>query len=253
MSDILVRKGGGGPEIYIAPLLADLGFEGFFTGRGGGVSDGAYSSLNVGAAVGDTPAHVEENLQRIRQSMGIKELWSARQVHGDHVSGISSWPPSRKDDADALVVSVPGVTASVTVADCLPLILVDPVKKVAAVAHAGRKGTELHITRKTLLRMGSWFDCQPVDVVAVLGPCIRACCYQVDEKTAEGFHSCCGGNGGRMLDIARANRDQLLGEGVAQRNIHDCGICTSCEKERFFSHRGHHGTTGRFLCAVSQL
>lgn len=148
---------------------------------------------------------------------------------------------------------MPGVTAAVSVADCLPVILADPVRKVAAAVHAGRKGTELHIVRKTLFRMGSWFECAPENVVAVFGPCIRSCCYQVDEKTAEGFHSCCGGEPGRMLDIARANREQLISGGVRPGNIHDSGICTSCEKHRFFSHRGHNGATGRFLCGVTIL
>ncbi|MDH5637969.1 MAG: polyphenol oxidase family protein [Nitrospinota bacterium] len=251
MNDVLQRKAGVGPEIYVAPVLTGLGFEGFFTGRDGGASQGCYGALNVSADVGDDPVKVNENVERIRQAMDIKELWRARQVHGDHVSGISSWPPSRKDDADSLVLAVSGVTAAVSVADCLPLILVDPVNKVAAAVHAGRKGTELHIARKTLHRMSSWFDCKPGDMVAVLGPCIRSCCYQVDETTAEGFHSCCGGAPGRMLDIARANQEQLIAGGVKPGSIHDSQVCTSCEKQRFFSHRGDNGSTGRFLCGVT--
>ncbi|MDH5510732.1 MAG: peptidoglycan editing factor PgeF [Nitrospinota bacterium] len=253
MSNVLQRKGGGGPEIYLAPVLTGLGFEGFFTGREGGVSQGCYSSLNVSADVGDEPLKVGENVERIRRAMGIKEMWRARQVHGDHVAGISNWPPSRKDDSDSLVLAVAGVTAAVSVADCLPLILVDPAKKVAAAVHAGRKGTELHITRKTLYRMSSWFDCKPEEVVAVLGPCIRSCCYQVDEKTAASFHACCGGAPGRMLDIAKANQEQLIAGGVKPGNIHDSRVCTSCEKRSFFSHRRDHGATGRFFCGVSIL
>lgn len=250
MSAILERAMGDGPHIYRAPMLEKLGFRAFITGRGGGVSQGPFSSLNVSLDVGDLPGSVGQNLERIQKAEGIKELWRARQVHGDHVMGISQWPPSRKEDADALVVAVRGITAAVSVADCLPAILVDPVKKVAAAIHAGRKGTELHITRKTVWRMNSWFECDPANIVALLGPCIRSCCYQVDEKTAGEYHACCGGTG-RMLDIAAANRDQLVSAGVAPGNIHDSGICTACQKDKFFSHRGDKGMTGRFLCGVT--
>jgi hypothetical protein len=252
MSAALERMNGGGPEIYRAPVLEKLGFIAFFTGRGGGVSQAPFDSLNVSLSVGDSAINVRENLERIRKAMGIGELWRARQAHGDHVAGIAHWPPARMEDADALVVAIPRITAAVSVADCLPVILADPAKKVAAAVHAGRKSTELHISRKTALRMTAWFDCVPRDIVAVFGPCIRQCCYQVDDATAAKFGASCGGSG-RMLDIARANREQLLSIGVRDENIHDSGLCTSCGKDRFFSHRGHGGSTGRFLCGVTIL
>jgi len=110
MNSVLRRKDGPGPEIYIAPVLSGLGIEGFFTGRAGGASQGCYGSLNVSADVGDEPVSVNENLERIRRAMGVRELWRARQVHGDHVSGISSWPPSRKDDAHKYVKLIKSIT-----------------------------------------------------------------------------------------------------------------------------------------------
>ena len=252
MSAVLEKMNGTGPEIYLAPVLEKLGFSAFFTGRGGGVSPAPFDSLNVSQGVGDSEKNVAENLERIRKAMRVRELWRARQVHGDHVMGIAQWPPARQEDADALVVAIPGVTASVSVADCLPAILACPERKVAAAVHAGRKSTELQIIRKTVQRMAAWFDCAPDRIVAVFGPCIRSCCYQVDEASAARFAACCGGSG-RMLDIARANREQLVSAGVRPENIHDSGLCTSCGKDKFFSHRAHKGTTGRFLGGVTIL
>lgn len=257
MTETLRPIDGAGPEVYRYPDIDRHGFVTFVTGRGGGVSAAPYGTLNAGGHVGDDEAAVAENLRRIKDAVNAPSLWTARQVHGDGIAVIDKSPPPPSMEADAVVVSAPGVAVGVLTADCMPVILADPVHKVAAAVHAGRKGAELNVAGKTVDLMARRFGADPLDVRAALGPCIRRCCYGVDEDTARVFESCCGaerlttGGDWAYLDIAGAVWDGLRAAGLAAENIFDSGVCTSCENARFFSYRKDGNVTGRFISAVA--
>jgi len=251
MNGTFKKINGAGPELYHFPALESLGFKTFVSGRGGGVSPEPFHSLNTNYSGGDSEENVRENMSRIKSALKIERLWAPSQVHGDDVAIIEQDAPAGITEADAVIISSPSLAVGVRTADCLPLIIADPVKRAAAAIHAGRRSTELHITAKTIKIMAEKFGSDPADMSVALGPCIRNCCYHVDKETAARFHACCGGGGGQYLDIVEANIRQLLESGVRQTAIVDSGICSSCDNLRFYSYRKDGNVTGRFISGVA--
>jgi hypothetical protein len=242
------------PEIYTFAGFGEGRLLNFVTGRSGGVSLAPYDTLNTDANGGDNPANVHENLSRIKRAVGIKKLWTPKQVHADTIAIVETVEFGGEVEADAVIVTTPGIAVGVRTADCLPLIVADPSGAIACVIHAGRRSTELGITAKAVNIMGRRFGCGLSELKVAIGPGIRRCCYEVDEGTAERFDSCCGGGGGgRHLDLAGANMRQLVVAGVRMENIEDCGICASCENQSFFSYRKDGKVTGRFITGVMIL
>jgi YfiH family protein len=206
-------------------LAIDLpGGTALFTTRRGGVSEGPYASLNLGLRTEDDPERVAENRERIRSAAGAARLLQGRQVHGTRVmvdgQGI--------EEADGQVTSAPGVAAVVLVADCLPVALAGPER--VGVVHAGWRGLAGGVLEEGVQAVGA--------VAAAIGPGIGPCCYEVGDDLRAVF-----GTSERTLDLKAIARARLQAAGV--REIHDCGLCTACEAERFFSHRRDRGVTGR--------
>jgi polyphenol oxidase len=206
-------------------LAIDLpGGTALFTTRRGGVSEGPYSSLNLGLWTDDDAARVRDNRERVRAEVGVERLAQGRQVHGTRVvvdgQGI--------EEADGQVISDPGVGAMVLVADCLPVALAGPER--VGVVHAGWRGLAAGVLEGGVEATGA--------VAAAIGPGIGPCCYEVGDDVRAVF-----GTSERTLDLKAIARARLEAAGV--RDIHDCGLCTSCDAERFFSHRRDRGVTGR--------
>jgi hypothetical protein len=248
--NVFERVNGAEPEIYTFRDFCEGRIVNFVTGRNGGVSPSPYNTLNTDSNGGDNPANARENLARIMRAMGIEKLWTPRQVHGAAIAIVDGTTPGEEAEADAVIVTTPGIAVGVRTADCLPLIVVDPSGAAAGVIHAGRRSTELGLTAKTIALLAGRFNCDPSKLKVAIGPGIRRCCYEVDDATAERFDSCCGGGDGRYLDLAAANMRQLAAEGVNPENVTDCGICASCENRSFFSYRKDGKMTGRFLTGV---
>lgn len=247
---VFERVNGAEPEIYTFRDFCEGRLLNFVTGRNGGVSHAPYDTLNTDSNGGDRPENTRENIARIMRAMGIEKLWTPRQVHGDAIAVVDGAMPSQEIEADAVIVTTPGLAVGVRTADCLPIIVADPSGSAAAVIHAGRRGAELAITAKTIAMMAGRFNCDPSNLRAAVGPGIRRCCYEVDFATAERFDSRCGGRSGKYLDLASANMRQLTAEGVNPENVTDCGICVSCQSRSFFSYRRDGKITGRFLTGV---
>jgi polyphenol oxidase len=206
-------------------LAIDLpGGTALFTTRRGGVSEGPYASLNLGLWTDDDPGCVQLNRERVQVQVGASRLAQGRQVHGTRVvvdgQGI--------DEADGQVISGRGVAAVVLVADCLPVALAGPER--VGVVHAGWRGLAAGVLEGGVEATGA--------VAAAIGPGIGPCCYEVGDDVRAVF-----GTSERTLDLKAIARARLEAAGV--RDIHDCGLCTSCDAERFFSHRRDRGVTGR--------
>jgi YfiH family protein len=233
-----------------------------FCTRQGGVSGGSFASLNVSAREGDGSDHVRLNFERIAAAFGISvsQFLLVCQVHRDGVWVIDSETPLPVHDPppelDAIVTDRPGVALCIKTADCVPVFLADPVRRVIGAVHAGWKGTALQIVEKAVKEMVQRFGACPSDLLAVIGPSIGPCCYEVDtgvyqamskHPERDSFFHACREEGKWMLDLSLANRYQLLSCGLLPENIRTADHCTACHPDLFFSHRAQGGNTGRQL------
>ncbi|MBM4311127.1 MAG: peptidoglycan editing factor PgeF [Deltaproteobacteria bacterium] len=223
--------------------------------------DGA--EFDLGWSPGHDPARVRRRAASVADALGLDGglVCGCTQVHGSSIACIDEPPPDDPGvpwrmcgECDALVTNLPGITLLVRVADCVPILLYDPVHRVVALVHAGWKGTLAGIAAAAVERMRTRYGCRPFDLLAGVGPSIGPCCCEVGEDVAGRFRSGFEGAGRCMMmncraitiDLPEANRLQLLGSGVLPGNIEVAGLCTRCRSDVFFSHRGEQGKTGRF-------
>jgi hypothetical protein len=151
---------------------------------------------------------------------------------------------------DAVLTDRDGVLISVAVADCLPIFLVNSNRRVIGMIHAGWRGTLLGIARRTLQRAKDQFGCGPGDFTVLLGPCIQSCCYRVSDDVAILFDADCvsrSHDGGRTLDLVRANLKQFVRRGVKEDKIFVVGDCTHCEEQLYHSYRREKEDAGRMI------
>jgi polyphenol oxidase len=248
-------------EYLQSPLLSNCDFlEHAFCTRRGGASQDEYKSLNMSFREGDEEFRVLQNWDRLATAfaMQVEQFLVVNQVHGDAIFVIKPHGRyfSTRDELnyDAIVTSRTNLAICIKTADCVPVFIVDQVKKVIAVVHAGWKGSALGISAKVVRLMQKQYGCLPQDILAAIGPSIGKCCYEVDQATADAFR---GQNNSDlflqqgkkknkwMLDLVEANRRQILETGVQENNIEVSGFCTTCNQDMFFSHRGSGGITGR--------
>ncbi|WP_129596417.1 peptidoglycan editing factor PgeF [Anaerophilus nitritogenes] len=241
-----------------------------FSSKIGGVSKGSYESLNLGFKTNDLKENVENNYKKITKALdlSIQNLVFSDQVHKDHIKivtkkdcGKGIIKESDIKEIDALITNEKNVALTTVFADCVPIFLLDPVKKVIALAHAGWRGTALKIAKKTVEKMIQVYQTNPKDCLAAIGPSIGRCCYEVDEGVIKEFNKeftnvdefvFSKGNGKYMLDLWKANQSTLKEIGLLERNITISNICSMCNSEIFFSYRKDEGITGR-MAAIIEL
>jgi len=252
----------GTPALRLEPL-EPLGVDSVVTTREGGVSTGPFRSLNLALHVGDEPSKVVENRRRALASLGadLEDLVLTEQVHGTDVVVVdrsergrgATTMASALPAADAIVTADPGTVLGVLVADCVPIVVVDPETRVLACIHAGWRGTAGGVVDRALDAMAS-LGARPDRLAAYLGPAVAASRYQVDRPVVEAIRGRVDGDdpaispdgpGRWHLDLPAVNRGILAGAGVPPERIHASTLTTS--DPRFFSHRGAGGRAcGRF-------
>lgn len=233
---------------------------GLFTRRGG-VSPEPWASLNLGGTTGDSREHVVENRRRMFDALHqpVESIFDSWQVHGTEVLVATAPRPLNQPHkpADILITNKPGITLTMRFADCVPILLYDPEKRVAALVHAGWQGTVKHAGRIAVEAMCELFDSRPKAILAAIGPSIGPDHYEVGEDVlqrvqdafgAESEQVICNVNGRRHFDLWKANTMVLQGAGVRQIEVAE--LCTACHVEDWFSHRKEHGKTGRFGAAI---
>ena len=210
---------------------------------------------------------VLKNRQRLARSVSGRELPVAilRQVHSDRVFTASEALLADPPQGDGWVTNEPELLVAIQTADCLPVLLVDPEQRVVAVVHAGWRGTIQRIAAKAVHRMQTDFGSRPSNCLAVVGPAIRKCCYEVGnevveafttefERSASFFSETPGDKATRAnsqcVDLAEACRDQLLDAGMAVEKIFTDGPCTACERGLFFSYRADGSGGGRMMSVI---
>jgi len=169
-----------------------------------------------------------------------KALVRPKQVHGDEIMIIDCIQrPEPVRDADGLLTNIPGPVLGILTADCIPAFFWDPVQKATGLAHAGWRGLKAGILSKMILKMQKSFGSRPGDVQVVFGPAIRSCCYEVGRDFQEyfpGFYLPFSRDKGKM-DLPGFARQEIIKGGIPSQNIFDTEICTSCQKDSFFSAR----------------
>ena len=259
----------GGAAFVQSRLLSESGeVVHAFSSRQGGVSRPPFATLNLGQSVGDDLTLVEENRRRFFVTFGIDSarIVRAKQVHGNAVlrvdAGLVRRPGfprcllEKPAEFDAFITELPDVALVVSTADCLPILIHDPVRRAVAAVHAGWRGTAQRIAAEAVLAMQAAYGTDPADCRAVLGPGIRGCCFEVDAPVIEAMAAALPGweahatptrPGHCRLDLAGVNRAVLEEAGVRSDRIEDAGLCTACRTDLFFSHRAEKGRTGRMM------
>jgi len=208
-----------GLETYPVEFARHFGVRAFVTGRSGGVSAGAYDSLNLGDHVGDESANVQENRRRVAVAIGVdpSRLVIVNQVHGRDV--VTASDATAESSGDVIIDYGDGFAVAVLVADCVPILLVDEDSPTLAVVHAGWRGLENNVLESALEN----FEHRDA-VHAFLGPCISAAAYQVGPDVAEHFTGVAGAvaadTGDRSrLDLRRVAVAQLLALGITDGHV----------------------------------
>lgn len=246
------------PVLTDGALARTSGVRVAFTGREGGVSQGAYGSLNVGDHVGDDAAAVAENRARAARALGAapEAVLALNQVHGtDFVAvreaGAAALEAARAEGragADGALVTVPGVLALLCFADCTPLIAVSPAGSFA-VAHGGWRGCVGGIGGAAVRRLAETDGVSPGEVNVYIGPHIGPCCFEVGDEVAAQFRDefgpGCVSADGRHVSMEAALRVDLARAGVAPERIAAAGVCTQCHPDQYFSYRASGGVCGR--------
>ncbi len=203
----------------------------------------AFSTIDIGKS--HPAAHA-----RIRSAFPkVNELATAKQVHGNNVIIVdvkTRAATSRHIHADVIISKKPGVAPAVRTADCAPVLLADPGKRVAAAVHAGWRGVAADASGAAVSAMQE-LGCDPADILAAIGPAIGPCHYQVDRPVIQAIKAALPGasdkvlfsqsRGKAKLDLPGANGIMLARAGVPRKNIHLVRACTFCLPELFFSYR----------------
>lgn len=247
----------GALRYYAFDLLEAAGVKQAVFTRHGGVSGAEFSSLNVGGLNGDERGNVIENRRRMFAAFGrpVESLFDVWQVHGaDAVCAAQPRPlDAAHQKADIILTDRPEITLFMRFGDCVPLLLVDPHRKVICLAHAGWQGTMKKVAQVAVEAMHSAYGTRPEDILAGIGPSVGVHHYQVGENVIQAAKEAFGGDAKNLLpeynghihfDLWEANRLTLEQAGVRQVQV--AGVCTVCHVSDWFSHRAEHGKTGRF-------
>lgn len=244
----------------------------FTTTRIGGVSNGTYSSFNMGNFSDDNPINIYENRQILARMfyMDLSRFIVPHQTHGTRVLKVDRQFLDM-DNADAIEIMY-GVDATitkekelflcVTTADCVPILLYDRKKEVIAAIHAGWRGTAGRIVEKTIVEMGKQYGSSAEDMIAGIGPAISAVHYEVGDEVTDKFIR----NGFNLsdqtffyrknstskyhIDLKEINRQELLRLGVPEEGVEKSNLCTFEKQELFFSARRQTVHSGRMLTGI---
>lgn len=225
--------------------------------RRGGVSPTPWHSLNFGASVGDDTRRVSLNRERALALLNLRmdSVYDLYQVHSTKIITTDSplLPGALHLKADAIITNRPNITLMMRFADCVPILLFDPINRAIGIAHAGWIGTVDKIAAKTVTEMVAKFGSHPSDIIAAIGPSIGPDHYSVGNDvidrvrisfTSQAEELLNNLQGKTYFDLWKANRLVLAEVGV--QKIEECNLCTCCNLEDWYSHRGEHGKTGRF-------
>ena len=251
------------------PKWQEQGLTVAITARTGGLSKGDYASLNLALHVGDDKETVLANRERLASALSISlsDMVAASQVHKTNVAVVTGHDRGRGmvdnlsplPETDAMVTDCEGIFLTAFFADCVPILLFDPRRRVVGLVHSGWKGTMGRIAQGAVRVMQEQFGSRPSDIQVFLGPAIGGCCYEVDSSLADRVVNTLHVDAGYLVErrmgrsywhLVRTNYHILEISGIPRQNMEASGICTRCNQSLFYSHRGSGGRTGRFAVVL---
>ena len=266
------RESDGVRALICASLETD-GFVNGFSTRLGGVSEMPSNALSLAGFNDDTAENILENRRRfLKLFSGNWALAGCWQVHGADVRVVQTAEDARPAEnergdtifCDVIVSNAPGVLAGVKTADCVPILIGDPVTGAFAAVHAGWRGTLAKAVTVAVDRLSGEYKAKPENLRVAIGAAAGPCCYEVGSEVIDAFVSTFADGdklftstrpGHARVDLLMANRDQLISTGVAGDRIHTAPICTMCRTDLFFSYRKEkslHGKVGRLMAVVGR-
>jgi polyphenol oxidase len=258
----------GRVKALVCRALEERGFENGFSTRVGGVSPFPDNDLNLAGYDEDTLENIEENRRRFMSLFSRESsLATAWQVHSDAILKIDSPADAGNSDerADAVISDLPGVMAAVKTADCVPILIGDPVTGAYAAVHAGWRGTVRSIVVKAVVRLIDEYGSKSVNMISAIGPAACGTNYEIGQDVIDAFAANLPRHedyfsptreGHALVDLHSANRDQLTAAGVLPKNIYTAPLCTMERPDLFFSYRlekQKYGRTGRLLSVIGQM
>lgn len=251
--------------MYQSPMLSSVGVLHGFSTRLGGVSRGAYASLNLGPLIkqgGDDNTNIAANFRKFRTAIGCKRH---RRVTCDQVHGAAVWwppaepiKPADAPQADAILTNHAVLMLVIRTADCAPILLADKSGGVVAAVHAGWRGVVADVLGETVRAFSQRCNLAPGRLIAAIGPAISAAHFEVGLEVAQQFERAGLGDamdrrlGGKPhIDLPRAAMMQLQRAGVDADRIDRTDRCTFRDEAEFFSHRRDQGVTGRHAAAIA--
>ena len=234
------------------------------------------NALNLAGFNEDTAENILENRRRfLKLFPNQKGLWALAgcwQVHGADVRLINNLAEAKPaEDArgdtiycDAIISNASSVLAGVKTADCVPILIGDPIKSSFAAIHAGWRGTLAEVATRALQRMKDAYNTKPRDVRVAIGPAAGSCCYEVGHDVIDPFRTKFPhqelftetGEGHACINLLEANRSQLISAGVAADRINIAPLCTMCRTDLFFSYRKEkniQGKVGRLMSVIGRI
>ena len=254
----MLRERNGLPLVQFAHFPTDGIVHGIST-RLGGVSDAPYATLNLSSAVRDDPVRVSENRRRFAVALGgdPARLVGCWQTHGDDVLVVEDDfdPAGPLPKVDIQVTDRPGWLLSLRFADCVPLLMAHPKRRVVAAVHSGWRGTRIGAAATAIRVLGERYGAEPGGLLVGIGPSIGPCCYEVGDEVAAQFADrpesvIRDGRARPHLDLWGLNRRAVVEAGVPPEQVQLSELCTRCHADRFFSHRAHGFPAGRFGAAI---
>jgi YfiH family protein len=218
-------------------------------------------SFSLALHTNEEPIHILHNREALKKLYPSMSFIVANQTHSANVKVINEaketgWKNLNEaiEDCDALITNLSNVMLTILTADCVPILLFDPVNNVVAAVHAGWKGTQQEIVKKTVEKMQKVFNSNPKELLAGIAPSIGECCYEVDWNVAQHFEHIKDAYTQEeekyMLNLPHINKTQLLEAGLTEENIELSNVCTACEVEHYFSYRKESGCSGRFMSII---
>lgn len=227
--------------------------------RRGGVSKLPFDSLNFATSSGDSLTNVSANFDKLRAYWDIPYIISLKQTHSDLIIVVDENNrdllnrPEPTVEGDALITALPKTVLMIKVADCQPVLLADPVKKVIAAVHAGWRGSVQDIIGKTIGVMQAKFGSKPTNIQGGIGPSLGPCCGEFvnyREELPSTFWPYKSAN--NHFDFWRISVMQMKAAGIPESNIAISGFCTVCNPDLFYSYR-RDKLTGRFGAAITLM
>ncbi len=256
-----------GVRVLVSSALENAGFANGFSTRLGGVSPLPHGDLNLSGFDDDTSENINENRRRFLAVFpGNYQLSTRWQVHGTAISIIDSPEGVANTDerADGLISHSEDLLIGVKTADCVPVLIGDPITKAYAAIHAGWRGTVESIVAKAVENLRRVYSSKPEDMITAIGPAAACRRYEVGSDVIDSFeHNFADSqkyfrptrDGHALVDLHAANRDQLIAAGVAHTNIFTAPFCTMERNDLFFSYRLEsrtQGKTGRLMSVIGR-